>query len=280
MKFKLCQHFLAAGCGVCLILSPSLRARAQSLPDSTLAQIRFEQKLGAQVAPTLPFRDEQGNQVQLGDYFGRKPVLLVLGYYKCPMLCTLVLNGVVECASDMKWSIGKDFEVVDVSINPDETSALAAAKKRTYIRRYGRSGTADGWHFLTGDEPAIRQLADEVGFRYVYDPASKQFAHPSGLIILSPQGKISHYLFGVAFAPRDLFAALSDASVNKTGGPIQELILLCFHYNPLTGKYSATIVDVLRLMGVATMLGLLVLVFALSLKKRAKQEQSNLSGAA
>ncbi|HEX3719961.1 MAG TPA: SCO family protein [Verrucomicrobiae bacterium] len=232
----------------------------QSLPDSTLNEIRFEQKVGATVSPKLHFRDEEGNAVQLGNYFGRKPVVLVLGYYKCPMLCTLVLNGMVDSASDIRWSIGKEFEVVDVSINPNETSALAAEKKRTYARQYGRNGSADGWHFLTGDETDIHQLADEVGFRYVYDPASKEYAHPSGLVILTPDGTISHYLFGVTFSSRELSADLQDASVNKTGGPIQQLILLCFHYDPLTGKYSATIVGVLRLMGVATALGIIGLI--------------------
>lgn len=241
-------------------------ARGQSLPDSTLNEIRFEQKLGATVSPKLQFRDDTGKPVQLGSYFGRKPVVLVLGYYKCPMLCTLVLNGMVDCASDIRWSIGKEFEVVDVSINPNETTELAAEKKRTYVRQYGRNGSADGWHFLTGDDSAIHQLADEVGFRYVYDPVSKEYAHPSGLVILTPEGTISHYIFGVTFSSRELSQDLRDASANKTGGPIQQLILLCFHYDPLTGRYSATIVGMLRLLGVVTVLGILGLIGWLVLK--------------
>ncbi len=255
---------------LCLVLV-GVSGNAQSLPDETLAQIRFDQKLNTQISLNLSFRDEDGKQVRLGQYFGHKPVLLVLGYYECPMLCTLVLNGMVESAADMKWSIGREFEVVNLSINPRETAALAAAKKRTYLKRYGRSGAAQGWHFLTGDEPAIRQLANEVGFRYAYDPASKQYAHPSGLVVLTPLGKVSAYLFGVTFAPRDLYSSLQTASSNHVGWPIHQLILLCFHYNPITGKYSSTIVAALRFMAVGTMLGLAGLIVSLVRRGRAAQ---------
>jgi protein SCO1/2 len=241
---------------------------AQTLPDETLARIRFEQKLDGQVSLDLPFRDEDGRPVRLRQYFGEKPVVLVLGYYQCPMLCTLVLNGMVESAADMKWSIGREFNVLDVSINPEETPALAAAKKRSYVKRYGRSGADQGWHFLTGSQAAIQQLANEVGFRYAYDPASKQFAHPSGLVILTPQGKVSGYLFGVTFAPKDLYAGLRTATSNQVGSPIQELLLLCFHYNPITGKYSKSVIVVLRLLSAATIVGFLGLVVALARRGR------------
>lgn len=251
-----------------LFLTLAFSVSAQTLPDGAIAQIRFEQKPGAQISLALPFKDESGRQARLEEYFGNKPVVLVMGYYRCPMLCTLVLNGLVESASDMRWSIGKDFKVIDVSIDPNEGPSLAAAKKRTYLKRYGRNGADDGWHFLTGNSLAVRQLADEVGFHYAYDPASKQYAHPSGLVILTPQGKVSHYLFGVTFPSKDLYDALRDASVNKTSGPIQELILLCFHYNPLTGKYSATIMGVLRLMGVLTVLALVGLIAGLAVRKK------------
>lgn len=252
-----------------LALGPA--AAAQAVSDATLSQIRFDQKLGQQVSQNLEFQDEGGRPAPLQQYFGRKPVVLVLGYYQCPMLCTLVLNGMVEAAADMKWSIGHDFGILDVSINPRETAALAAAKKRSYLKRYGRSGAAEGWHFLTGRESAIRQLADEVGFRYVYDPVSQQFAHPSGLVILTPEGKVAHYLFGVTFAPKDLYAALRDASDKKVGSPIQELILLCFHYNPITGKYSGLIVVILRVLGAGTILGFLALIIILVRRGRAAQ---------
>jgi protein SCO1 len=259
---------------VTLALLFSLLANAQSLSDSTLASIAFEQKLNTLVSPALAFRDEDGQQVRLGQYFGQKPVILVLGYYECPMLCTLVLNGMVESAADIKWSIGREFEVINVSINPRENPMLAAAKKRSYVKRYGRSGAAQGWHFLTGEEASIRQLANEVGFRYVYDPASRQYAHPSGLVILTPQGKIARYLFGVTYPSKDLLTALRTASSNQVGSPIQQLVLLCFHYNPVTGKYSLTIVAVLRVLGGATVLGLLWFMVSLARRGRAAQAAS------
>ena len=209
---------------------------AQALSDAALARISFEQKLNAQVSLDLPFRDESGQAVRLGDYFGRKPVILVLGYYQCPMLCTLVANGMIESLEDVKWSIGHEFDVVHVSIDPRETPELAAAKKRNYLKRYGRSGAAQGWHFLTGQDAAIKRLADEVGFQYAYDAPSHQYAHASGLIILTPQGKVARYLFGVTYSPADLFQALAVASANKVGSPVQRLILLCFHYNPIRSR--------------------------------------------
>ncbi len=261
--------YLLWGCAWLAVLTLCLPAHAQSLPDQTLAQIRFDQNLNTQVSPALTFRDEDGQPVRLGNYFGQKPVLLVLGYYECPMLCTLVLNGMVEAASDMKWSIGREYEVVDVSIAPQETPALATAKKRTYLKRYGRSGAAQGWHFLTGAEPAIRQLAGQVGFRYAYDPVSKQYAHPSGLVVLTPDGRVSSYLFGVTYAPKDLYGALNKASAHEVSSPIRQLILLCFHYNPLTGKYSGIIIVALRFMGAGTMLGLFGLIIWLVVRGRA-----------
>jgi protein SCO1 len=255
---------------LCLLLLYS-QVAARTLSDDALAQIRFEQKLNNQVSLALPFQDEEGKPVQLGQYFAEKPVLLVLGYYECPMLCTLVLNGMVETAADIRWSIGREFEVVDVSINPKETFALAAAKKRAYVKRYGRSGAAEGWHFLTGDKASIRELANQVGFCYVYDASSKQYAHPSGLVILTPKGKVSRYLFGVTYSPKELYAALRDASSEQVGSPIRQLILLCFHYNPITGKYSGAILVILRLLGIATVLGFLWLVVTLVRRGNAAQ---------
>lgn len=242
-----------------LLLSNGLGAA--TLSDQTLANINFEQKLNTQVSLELPFRDESGKQVRLASYFGGKPVILVLGYYECPMLCSLVLNGMVESLLDLKWTIGNQFQVVNVSINPRETPALAAAKKRTYLKRYGRAAAGAGWHFLTGEEPAIKRLADEVGFQYAYDPATGQYAHPSGLVILTPEGKVARYFFGVAFSANDLYLALQGASDHKVGSPIQRLILLCFHYNPITGKYSPAILLIVRLLGGATALGLGWLVY-------------------
>lgn len=250
---------------------------ADSLTDSRLAEIKFDQKLNNTVSLNLHFRDENGNDVRLGDYFSKKPVILVLGYYGCPMLCTLVLNGMVEGLQDMRWTIGKEYDVIFLSIDPDETPSLAAAKKRSYLKRYGRDGAEAGWHFLTGDAEPIHQLASEVGFRYAYDPVSKQYAHPSGLVVLTPEGKISSYLFGVTFTPRDLFTALSAASYRKIGSRIQDLILLCFHYRPITGRYGNLIMFTVRALGVATLLGLPALIFTMGRSSRRKQAQITLS---
>jgi protein SCO1/2 len=228
-------------------------AHAQSLTDTQLNDIRFDQNLGAQVSPHLSFRDETGKSVTLANYFGKKPVILVLGYYRCPMLCTLIFNGMVEGLNDMKWSIGDEFNVVHVSIDPKETPDLAAAKRQNYLKQYGRRSAAAGWHFLTGDEPQIRKLADEIGFHYAYDSSIHQYAHPSGLVILTPDGKISKYFFGVKFAPPELFAALQGASKSSVGSPIERLVLLCFHYNPIKGKYGAIIMTVIRIMGAVTL---------------------------
>ena len=244
---------------ICIALV-SLAAHAGDLGDAALARIRFDQKIGAQIPLDAAFREETGKTVRLGDYFGKKPVVLVLGYYGCPMLCTLVLNGLVETMQDLKMDIGGQFDVLDVSISPDETPQLAAAKKREYLRHYGRHGAEGGWHFLTGGEPAIRQLSDSVGFRYAYDAAVKQYAHPSGFIVLTPQGKVSRYFFGVSFSAQELHDALRDAAANHTGSPIRQLFLLCFHYSPVTGKYGALIIGCVRGVAIATFLALAVFV--------------------
>lgn len=259
-------HVLSAGLFLVSIQGSAPLARGQALSDPDLARIQFEQRLNAQLPGDLQFVDESGREVRLADYYGHKPILLVPGYYGCPMLCTMVLNGLVEAMQDMKWSPGKDFEIINVSINPQETPALAAAKKKNYVKRYGRAGAAEGWHFLTGTDPAIRALTGTIGFDYRFDPASRQYAHPSGVVILTPQGRVAHYMFGVTFSSRGLYEALKDASKEHIGSPIQQLILLCFHYNPVTGRYSPTILGLLRIMSVVTVLVLSALI-ALSIHR-------------
>jgi protein SCO1/2 len=245
--------------------------KGQSLTSTQLSSIGFDQKLNAQISLDLPFRDEDGKTVRLRDYFGEKPVVLVLGYYRCPMLCTLTFNGMVESMNDMKWSIGNQFNVVQVSIDPKEKPELAAAKKKTYLRSYGRAGASAGWHFLTGDEPNIRKLADEVGFHYAYDPAIKQFAHPAGLVILTPEGKTSKYLFGVKFSPAEMFAGLQGASENKVGSPIERLVLLCFCYSPIHGKYGQLIMTIVRILGAVTLAGMIWLFAAMIRRERKRR---------
>ena len=258
------------GLFVILLATLGRTAHGQTVSDDVLKKITFDQKLGAQVSMDLQFRDEDGKLVRLGDYFGKKPVILVLGYYGCPMLCTFVLNGMIGSLQDMKWEIGNQFEVVNVSIDPRETPALAAAKKKSYVKRYGKSEAARGWHFLTGEEYAIRKLTSEVGFGYAYDDQFKQFAHPSGLVILTAQGKVSHYLSGVVYSTKELNDALVDASAQKVGSPIQKLFLLCFHYSPITGKYGNAIMIVVRVMGILTFLFLAGVVMSSFRRKTCK----------
>jgi protein SCO1/2 len=235
-------------------------ARGSEVTDATLRTIRFDQRLGAQVSLDLPFRDETGATVKLGDFLGRKPVILVPGYYGCPMLCTLVLNGLIGTLQDLKMNVGEQFEVVNFSIDPTELPALAAAKKRSYMRSYGRPGAENGWKFLTGDESSIQTLATEIGFHYVYDSSIRQYAHPSGFVVLTPDGKVSRYFFGIDYSAKELDNALVAAASRKTGSPIRQLFLLCFHYSPITGKYGGLIINSVRLCGLGTMLWLGLLI--------------------
>jgi protein SCO1/2 len=250
-----------------------LSAHAQMLNDAQLSKIDFDQKVGAQISLNLWFHDENGRDVKLEDYFGKKPVILVLGYYKCPMLCNSTLNGMVEALNDMKWSIGKEFAVIHVSIDPTETPQLARAKKQTYLKRYGRERAADGWHFLTGQQQAIQQLAEEAGFRYAYDSQYKQYAHPGGLIILTPTGRINRYFAGVTYSPEQLFTTLNDASREQIGSRIKELFLLCFSHSPTRGKYGTTILYAARALGASTCIGLTCLITVLIRRERRRAKE-------
>jgi len=229
--------------------------RADMKPD-ILRTVGFDQRLGAQVPLDLTFRDEAGSSVKLGDYLGDKPVLLVPAYYECPMLCTIVLNGVASALRALPFDVGKEFRVVTFSFNPHETSELAAAKKTTYIEDYRRPGAAAGWHFLVGDEPSVAALTQAIGFRYAWDEGSKQYAHASGIVVLTPGGRISHYFFGVEFAPRDLRLALVEASGERIGSLVDQLLLFCFHYDPATGRYSRVALNAVRAGGVLTLAAL------------------------
>jgi protein SCO1/2 len=222
---------------------------------SALQGVGIDQRLNAQVPLDLVFRDEFGRPVPLSTFFQHgKPVLLALVYYQCPMLCTLVLNGVETSLKAVSFNPGRDFEVVALSFDPADTPELAAKKKENYLRRYARPGAANGWHFLTGGEANIRALTQAVGFRYKYDPATRQFAHASGIMILTPEGRISRYFYGVEYAPRDLRLGLVEASANKIGTPVDQLLLFCYHYDPATGKYGAVAMGLVRFGGIAFVL--------------------------
>jgi protein SCO1/2 len=229
-----------------------------------LGAIAFEQLLNEPVPLDLAFRDEAGAAVRLGDYFGQKPVILTLNYYQCPMLCPLALEGLARSLRVLAFTAGEQFEVVTVSIDPGETPALAAAAKGRYIRDYGRPGAADGWHFLTGEASAIARLTEAVGFRYGYDADKEQYAHAAGLAVLTPQGKLARYFYGVEFSPRDLRLALVETASGTIGSPVDQLLLYCYHYDPATGRYSLVVTRALQVAGVATMLvlaGFMVVMF-------------------
>lgn len=233
-----------------------------------LKEVGFDQRLGAQVPLGLPFRDEAGRAVRLGDYFGSperqgRPVVLVLAYYDCPMLCGVVLGSLAASLKALTFDAGREFEVVVVSFDPSETPALAAAAKREALERYGRPATAAGWHFLTGGEAAIGPLARAVGFRYHYVPETREFAHAAGLVVLTPQGRIARYFYGVEYPPRDVRLGLVEAAGGKIGSVVDQVLLFCFHYDPAIGKYSAVVLNIVRLGGAATVLGLLLTVVLL-----------------
>jgi protein SCO1/2 len=228
---------------------------ATAQPEA-LRGVGFDQRLNEQVPLELVFRDERGAPVELGSLFRGKPVILSLAYYRCPMLCTLVLNGLVSAMKALPFTAGDAYDVITVSIDPQETPALAAEKKATYLEQYRRLGADDGWHFLTGDAAAIEQLARAVGFRYRYDPERKEFAHAAGLTVLTPRGVVARYFFGVEFAPRDLKFGLMEAAENRIGSPIDQLLLFCYHYDPSTGRYSSVILTGMRVAGLATLLAL------------------------
>jgi protein SCO1/2 len=252
--------------------------RAEPVLPPVLRDVGFDQHLNEQVPLDLAFKDESGRSVRLRDYFDGKPVVLVLAYFKCPMLCTQVLNGLVQAMLGIPLSAGKDFEVLTVSFDARETPEMAAAKKKTYLERYGRPGAEEGWHFLTGEEKSIKALTKAVGFRYVYDPRNDQFAHASGIMVLTPAGKISRYFYDVRYSSRDLRLGLVEASANRIGSPADKVLLYCFHYDPAEGKYGPTVMNFVRLGGVLTMLGVGLLVGGLWRQERRKARQAVKAG--
>jgi protein SCO1 len=250
-----------AALGLVFFAHPSATPAQFTDPDQTigvrpelLKEVGVDQKLNSSIPLDLMFRDEHGKTVALGEYFNTKPVILTLVYYNCPMLCTQILNGLDRSLEQIPLTIGKDFNVVTVSIDPTDQPPLAEAKQAVYLGMYNRPGTAQGWHFLTGQESQIKQLAAAVGFRYAYDPDSKQYAHASAIMLLTPNGKLSRYFYGVTYPPRDMRLGLVDASGGKIGSPVDEVLLFCYHYDPHTGKYGLLISRVIQLGGLVTVL--------------------------
>ncbi len=225
-------------------------------PPRLPGKVDFEQKLNAQIPLNLTFRDETGQVVRLGQLFRGKPVLLNFMYYRCPMLCGLAMDGMTRSLADLRFTVGKQFDVINVSMDPTDTPVQAASEKKMYVTRYGRLDSVHGWHFLTGEQSSIKQLADAVGFHYVYLPEVKQYAHATGLIFLTPSGKVSHYLFGIAYDPRDVRLSLVQASGEKIGSLTDTLLLLCCQYDPATGKYTRVTMNFVRAGGLATVLAI------------------------
>ncbi|HEV2728935.1 MAG TPA: SCO family protein [Terriglobales bacterium] len=231
------------------VLSPSANVRPPGLKN-----VGIEQRLNEQIPPELVFRDEAGKPVRLSDYFGRKPMILNLVYYQCPMLCGEVLSGLESALRVMKFDVGKEFDVLTISFDPRETPEMADKKKAEFLKRYGRPGAEQGWHFLTGPKESIDALTKAAGFQYEYIDKTGQFAHATAIMVLTPGGRISQYYYGVEFAPKDLRLGLIQASSNKIGTVVDQVLLYCYHYDPATGKYGALVSRILQLAGAATII--------------------------
>lgn len=242
---------------------PEIGEPSTGLPPA-LQKVSIDQRLNEQLPLDLVFRDEAGHEVKLAEYFrAGRPVILALVFYECPMLCNQVLNGLVSSIRTLSFTAGREFEIVTVSFDAREGAQSASAKKQSYMMRYQRPEAADGWHFLTGSQPSIDALTKAVGFNYYYDEATNQFAHASGIIVLTPQGKIARYFYGIDYAPRDLRFGLIEASENKIGSPVDRLLLYCYHYDPATGKYGAVVMNIMRLGGIVSLIGIASLILIL-----------------
>ncbi|HJT66973.1 MAG TPA: SCO family protein [Pyrinomonadaceae bacterium] len=231
-----------------------------------LRDVKIEQKLNQQLPLDLTFRDEAGREVKLGEFFGHKPVVLAFVYYDCPMLCTQVLNGMVTSFRVLPFEIGKEYDVVTISFDPRETPELAQKKKNVYVNYLPekmRADAASGWHFLTGDEANIQKITEAAGFHYRYDESTKQFAHASAIMLATSAGKLSRYYYGIEYPARDLRLGLIETSQNKIGSPVDQLLLYCYHYDPSTGKYGAVVMNIVRIAGVITMVGIAALLLLL-----------------
>jgi len=254
-----------------LSVPPANLAAGEQIP--ILKEVGIDQKLDGPIPMDLTFTDESGRDVRLGDYFGERPVVLALVYYECPMLCTQVLNGLVGSLEALAFTPGLEYEVVIVSFDPGETPALAMDKKTTYLRRFGRPDTADGWHYLTGREESIKALTSAVGFRYAYDEATDLWAHPAAITVATPGGHVSKYLYGIEFAPRDLRLALVEATDGKIGTAVDQALLFCYHYDPESGTYGFVVMNLVRAAGLVTVLAMAGAI-VLSLRRERRQKQN------
>jgi protein SCO1/2 len=248
------------------------RPTSAAAKPGLLNDVRIDQKIGQQLPLDLTFKDDSGREVRLGEFFGTRPVVLALAYYECPMLCTQVLNGMTGALKTLSFDAGKDFDVVVVSIDPRDGFRMAAAKKSSYLQSYGRPATAAGWHFLTGSEASIKPLTEAIGFHYAYDKDLGQYAHGAAIYVATPKGVISRYLLGIDFAPRDLRLALVEASNNQLGTVADQVLLLCYHYDPSTGKYSGAVLNAIRAGFILTVGAFLTFLFVSLRQERASEQ--------
>jgi protein SCO1/2 len=266
------------------LLFAAAAAGAQTQPAAglprALRDVAFEQRLGEALPLDVALRDEAGKSVRLGDYFGRRPVVLSLVYYECPMLCTLTLNGLVSALGVVTLEPGREFELVTVSFDPRDTPEKAAARKQAYLSRYRKPGAAAAWHFLSAAPDAIARITDAVGFRYAWDEETRQFAHPAGVLVATPDGRIARYLYGIEYAPKDLRLALVEASAGTVGRPVDRLLLFCYQYDPATGGYGVAIMRVVRLGGILTVLALAGFIAVMLRRERALARAAPASGRA
>jgi protein SCO1/2 len=252
---------------------PELGPAGSGLPPA-LRDVRIEQRLNEQVPLDLQFKDESGRTVELRQYInGKKPVVLSLVFYKCPMLCDQILVGLLGSLRAQSFDVGREFEVLTVSFDSRETPEIATEKKRSFIERYHRPGADAGWHFLTGDQENIRRLTDAVGFHFNYDEKTNQFAHAAGIMILTPEGKLSRYFYGTEYDGGNLRLGLIEASGNKIGSVVDQLLLYCYHYDPTTGRYGLVVIRMMQIGGIVTVIGIGMLLLIL----RRRNEKANIA---
>ncbi len=246
---------------VVLVAGAARPALAEPPKPAILDQVGVDQKLGVQVPLDLVLRDESWRSVKLGDLFEGKPVILTLNYYNCKNICSTELDDLIGKLGDVAFEVGKQYTIVSVSINPRETPQIASLTKKSFVKRYARPGVDQAWHFMTADEAAIQTLTETVGFRYAYNADLDEYAHPAAIMVLTPEGKVAQYLYSPVYSATDLRLALVESSQNKIGTVVDKVLLYCYRYDPTAGKYSAAILNIIRLGGVVTMLALGVFLF-------------------
>ena len=250
-----------------LVVTPAL-ADNHPQPEQLLATARFEQRLNEQVPLDLEFRDEAGQAVRLGSFFTGKPVILAMIYYSCPNICSIAVEDLIEKMRDVGFLLGKDYQVVTVSIDPRETPTIAAEKKAEFVKHYNRSGAENGWHALTGEDAMIQRLARSIGFSYAWDPNLKEYAHPSGVTVLTAQGKISQYLYALVYSTTDLRLGLVRASENQIGSLVDKILLRCYQFDPLTGRYTPAVMTIVRIISLMVVAVLAVFLARTVIKER------------